>query len=511
MKREIDPAVFFTAFVILLAASLPIFFWPTQAGPKIIATYDWIAENLGLLYQFSVIGAAVFLSWIAFGKHGKIRLGGDSEAPEFSTFSWMSMLFCGGVGAGLIYWATIEWGYYLDKPPFGVAAGTEEGRLLATSYGLFHWGPFAWIIYALPTVAISYQFYVRKAPNLRLSTACHGLIKQPVPAAIFARVLDGLFMLSLLAGAGTSIGLAVPMISASLCDTFGIVRNLSIDIGVVLCSVSLIAISAFLGLSKGMSKLANFNVWMVFIFLLFILITGPTQFILRVGLESIGYMLSNIVRMVTYTDAIKRTGFVESWTIFYWAWWIAYGPFVGIFVTRISKGRTLKELILSMAVFGSLGAWIFYVILGNYSYWLDLNGILSVRTLIKTSGSGQAVSAVMGTLPAGQVMRFIFAVISIIFIAGTYNSKAYALAASSTKDLSVGDDPSRWNRVFWALVLGMLPIALMSIDGGIKIAMSAVLIASLPLLFISFLMSINMVKSLKTHGEIDTHPELRDN
>jgi BCCT family betaine/carnitine transporter len=208
-------------------------------------------------------------------------------------------------------------------------------------------------------------------------------------------------------------------------------------------------------------------------------------------------MLSNTLRMLTYTDPVHRTGFVEGWTIFYWAWWIAFGPFVGLFVTRISRGRTLRELILGMAIFGSLGAWVFYIVLGNYALWLDMHGVVKIREILHSQDNAQAISAVMGSLPFGQLARGVFAVIAMIFIAATYNSKAYALAASSTRDLGVGEDPSRGNRVFWALVLGLLPIALMSVNGGTKIAMSAVLVASLPLLLISVLMSVNLARSLR--------------
>ncbi|TDK60453.1 BCCT family transporter [Sapientia aquatica] len=494
-KRSIDTAIFIPAALILLAVSVPILVWPEMAGQQIAGMYDWITENLGLLYQWGVIGALLFLSWVAFGRHGSIRLGSDSQKPEFGNYAWISMLFCAGVGAGLIYWATIEWSHYIEHPPMDAVPGSEEGRLLAVSYGMFHWGPLAWAIYALPTVAISYQYYVRGASSLRLSTGCHGLISHPGRAKLLARIIDSLFVISLLAGAGTSIGLSIPMISASIADSVGATRSLTMDIAVVCTCIGLLSIAAYSGLSKGISKLASFNVGLAFVFLMFILLTGPTKFILRQGTESLGFMLQNSLRMLTYTDAVKRSGFVENWTIFYWAWWIAYGPIVGIFVTRISRGRTLRDLILGMAVFGSLGAWIFYIILGNYAYYVDMHHLVPVRQIVHDASTGQAISAVMGSLPFGNVMRGVFALIAIIFIAATYNSKAYALAACTSVELSVGEDPSRWNRVFWAVALGLLPIALILVNGGIKIAMSAVLVASLPLLFLSGMMVYNLLKT----------------
>lgn len=496
-SASIDVIVFLTAFAVISSIALPILFFPQQAGGAIVATYDWIANNLGLFYQWAVVGMVGFLGWIAFGPHGSKRFGRDDEKPEFGYFSWVSMLFCAGVGAGLIYWSAIEWAHYLDAPPFGVEPKSREARDWALAYGLFHWGPLAWMIYALPTVAIGYQYYVRGAPNLRLSAALHGLFGHGVSAQVISRLLDFLFMLSLLAGAGTSIGLAVPMISESLALGFGFTRTLLTDIAVVGACVGLLAIAAYSGLSKGISKLAEFNVLLAFAFLMFVLLVGPTLLILRLGTESIGFMLQNIMRMLTYTDGVERTGFVEDWTIFYWAWWIAFGPFVGLFVTRISRGRTLRDLIVAMAVFGSLGAWLFYIVLGNYSFWLDMTGRAAVQDIVANDSPARAIAVVIATLPFPQIMLGLFSFICIIFIAATYNSKAYALAASTMRDLLVGEDPPRWNRVFWALVLGLLPIALMSVEGGIKIAQSAVLVASMPLLIIAGLMCVNLHRSLR--------------
>ena len=473
-----------------------MFLWPKASEQNIVAMYHWIAENLGIVYQWAVIGIIVLLGWIGLGRHGSRVLGQPDEKPEFSTFSWGSMLFCGGVGAGLIYWATIEWGFYLVKPPFGVAPGTDAARDWANAYGLFHWGPLAWLIYALPTVCIGFQHYVRGAPDLRFSTAVYGLFGHGTGARTAARIIDGLFMVSVLAGAGTAIALSVPMIAAAMADALGIKRTLALDIGVVGASVTLLAMASWAGVSKGVKKLTDFNVYLAFGFLMFVLFAGPTLFILRSGTDSLGFMLQNMVRMVTYTDPVHRTGFVEDWTIFYWAWWFSYGPFMGVFVTRISRGRTLRELIFSMSAYGSLGCALFFIILGNFAAHLDLTGALPVATLLQTGDPADIISSVIGFLPMGNGARVVFSLITIIFIAAAYNAKSYGLAASTTVGLKVGQDPARWNRVFWSLFIGLLPIALLYLEGGIVVAKAAVLVASLPLLLIIGLMSVHLVRCL---------------
>ncbi|MGB3471011.1 MAG: BCCT family transporter [Erythrobacter sp.] len=497
MKQHgIDPLIFFSALLIVLIICVPILVWPTAAGVWIESLYASISQNFGLIYQWTVIGIVIFLAWVAFSRHGHIKLGEEDEEPQFSTFSWVSMLFCAGVGAGLVYWATIEWVYYADNPPFEIEANTNDSLRWATAYGLFHWGMIAWAIYALPTVAIGYAYYIEKIDFLRLSTACHHFLGPKGPNSLLARLIDSFFMLALIAGAGTSMGLAVPMISANLADAIGLDRSFGLDASVVGASVALFAFTVFVGIERGIQRLADLNVIAALLFLVFILIAGPTLFILRVGTESIGFMLQNTLTMLSYTDPIVRSGFVEDWTIFYWAWWIAFGPFVGIFVARISRGRTLRELILYMVFFGSLGAWLFYVIMGNYALFLDINGIVPVRELLNTVDPAQAISATVGSLPFGAFAQVSFALISIIFIATTYNSAAYALASSASLHLETGQDPNKWHRLFWALVLGLLPISLMLV-GGTRVAMSAVLVASVPLLVIAIMMCFNLYRSLQ--------------
>lgn len=493
---SVDWVIFGAAAAIVIFVCLPIIIWPQQAAAPITATYDLIADHFGLAYQWAVIGIVGFLAWISFTKHGSIKLGPKDSKPEFSTFSWVSMLFCAGVGAGLIYWATIEWAHYVDSPPFDAEPGSTQAIKWATSYGLFHWGIIAWTIYALPTVAIGYAYYVVGVPHLRLSSACHTFLGPKGASGIRARVLDALFMLALIGGAGTSMGLAVPMISANLADALGFDVSPVVDLCIVAICVSLFAFTVFLGLEKGIQKLADLNVLLALFFLIFVLVVGPTLFILKVGTESLGFMLSNMVVMLTWTDPIEQTGFVEDWTIFYWAWWIAFGPFVGIFVARISRGRSLRELILSMAVYGSLGAWLFYIVIGNYALFLDLEEVVPVRKIMADIDPAAAIAAVVGNLPAGPVVQVLFSVICIIFIATTYNSAAFALACAASKAVDVGLDPARWHRLFWALVLGLLPVALMSVDGGIKVILSAVLVTSLPLLVIAVLSCLNLYRSL---------------
>jgi BCCT family betaine/carnitine transporter len=215
-------------------------------------------------------------------------------------------------------------------------------------------------------------------------------------------------------------------------------------------------------------------------------------------------MVQKFVRMITWTDP-ENTGFVKSWTIFYWAWWIAFALPVGVFITRISRGRTIRQVILGMLSFGTLGCWLFYFVLGNYSLSLELQETLSVTGSLAENGMYVTVENIISTLPYGAWALSIFILVSVISVATTYDSASYTLAATATAELKVGDNPARWHRLFWALILGLLPILMMYV-GGLDIIRSGVLVVSLPLLIVGVAMAVSLVKSLRLHQERSDRP-----
>jgi BCCT family betaine/carnitine transporter len=233
-----------------------------------------------------------------------------------------------------------------------------------------------------------------------------------------------------------------------------------------------------------------------------VLLAGPTDFLLRTSMNSVGLMLQNFVRMNFWTDPFTRSGFVENWTIFYWAWWLSYSPFVGLFVTRISRGRTIREVIMGMLVFGTLGCAVFYMVLGNYSMHLELTGQVPVTDIVTKQGGNHAIVAVLEQLPLPWVVIAVFTLVSLTFAATTYDAAAQALASSLTLRLKEGEDPARWLRVFWALAIGILPATLMYV-GGIKVVQTGILVASLPILVICVVMTVAFLKDL--HSD---HPEM---
>jgi BCCT family betaine/carnitine transporter len=497
-----DWPMFALTFGVILLACVPVFGMGHRAAGAITAAYDALTQRFGVVYLWYGFGALIFQIWLATSRYGSVRLGGADARPEFRTLSWLAMMFCAGIGAGLLYWATIEWGYYIDKPPYGFAPRSPEATEWAASYGLFHWGPTGWAIQCLPTLAIAYAYYQRKVPHLRLSTGCSALLPEGVTGAR-GRALDFLYMLSIIGGAGTSLGLSTPMMSAVFADLVGLERNFTLDVTVVGACVAVYGTSAYLGIERGFKRMSDGALWLSLLFLLFVLLVGPTLFILKMATNGIGLVMQNFLRMNTWTDPVRNSGFVENWTVFYWAWWIAYGPFVGLFVTRISRGRSLRQIILGMLSFGTLGAGIFFLVLGNYAMHLDLAGLLDVTGIMAKSGEANAIAAVIASLPLSQVALTIFLLVALVLLATTYDSAAYTLASVSTRRLEAGHNPARWNRLFWACALGIVPVTLMFVEGGIKVVLSATIIVSLPLIVVGVLLAVSLVRMLRQDAAPD--------
>jgi BCCT family betaine/carnitine transporter len=494
-QSRIDWPSFGACVAIIAAVGITLLVAPDAAAEKLSTLYEFIAIEFGIFYLLASVAAIGFLVWLASSRFGRIRLGEQDSAPEFRTLSWVAMLFCAGVGAGLMYWCATEWAFYFETPPFGAEPRGPEAAEWASTYGLFHWGFTAWAFYCLPAIAIAYPFYVRKKSVLRFSLSCDELLggKEHGPAA---RFIDFLFMVALIGGAATSLGFSSPMIAACLAWLFGVETGFQLEVIVVAICVGLFVLSVWLGLQRGIKRLSDINMYLALGLLLFILLVGPTVFLLKTSLNGLGVLTQNFVRMNFWTDPFTDSGFVESWTVFYWAWWIAFAPYVGLFITRISGGRTIRQVIAGMLLFGSLGSWIFYMIIGNYSLFLQLEGTLDFVGIMNSVSGNAAIVAMLETLPVAALVIMVFAVVSIVFAATTYDSASYSLASGATLHLSAGDDPARWHRVFWAFALAVLPIALMFI-GGLKAMQSVLLVVSLPILVVGLLMSVSLVKSLR--------------
>lgn len=492
-RSKIDWPSFIATVVMILVVCIPLALAGDSGAVFLQQVYDFIANQFGIAYLLAAVATVGFLLWLAFSRFGNVRLG--DEEVEFSQMSWIAMLFCAGIGAGLMYWCVIEWTYYFDAPPFGVEAQSSAAAEWASTYGMFHWGVTAWAFYCLPAIAIAYPYYNRKLDVLRFSVSCNWFLKGKEHGPV-ARMIDFLFMIAMIAGAATGLGFSTPMIAECLTWMFGIEHTYQLEVVVMAVCVSLFVFSVWLGLQKGIKRLSDINLILAIGLLLFLLFAGPTLFLVKTSLNGLGLMTQNFVRMNFWTDPFSDSGFVESWTVFYWAWWVAFAPYVGLFITRISRGRTIRQVIKGMLIYGSLGCWVFYMIIGNYSMYLQMNDIVDVLGTIKSSGGSAAIVATLEAMPMAPAVITVFTLMSIIFAATTYDSASYTLASSATLHLSAGEDPARWHRVFWAFALAVMPVTLLFV-GGLKTIQVMLLITSTPILVVGVFMSYSLVKSLQ--------------
>ena len=450
--------------------------------------------------------------YIIFSDIGQIKLGEPDEKPEFSTASWAAMLFCGGIGASIMYWGCIEWAYYYLDPPFQLAPGSEEAIRWAATYGIFHWGPIAWSIYLVPALPIAYFFYVRKQPALKVSSALMPVIGEARSNGWTGKLVDILFIFGLLGGGATTLGLAAPLITEGIHHLFGIPRDTLVQVLVLLACTVLFGYSAYMGMEKGIKVLSNINFWGAMGLLAFILLAGPTIFMLETGLDSLGRMLSNFFVMATWAEpfggygSFKNTHFPQDWTIFYWAWWLVFAPSMGLFVARISRGRTIKQMVVGSIFFGSMGCFLFFMILGNYGLSLQLSGKLDIVGMLQTDGAYQAIFAILDQLPFSSVVIAAFTTLCLIFTATTFDSISYILA--SVVQNNVTEEPMRWNRLFWAFTLSIMPSILLFMGG---LATTAAIVGGLPLLIIAVMLMLSAVRAASldlAHQEGYESPEI---
>ncbi len=303
-------------------------------------------------------------------------------------------------------------------------------------------------------------------------------------------------MVGILGGASTSLGLSTPLIAEGFAQLTGTARSFGLDVSIVLLCSVIFAVSVYVGLDRGIRILSNLNLVLALLFVLFVWAAGDTLFIVKMGTSAIGHVVQNFVLMNFWTDPIAQTGFVEDWTIFYWAWWIAYAPFVGLFVARISRGRSIRQIVVGMLVLGTAGSWLFFIVLGNYALSLELSQQLPVLAILEEQGAPAAIVAVILSLPLGKLALGVFCVVALLYLATTFDSAAYTLASGASRGLGPGGDPSRGHRGFWALALAILPIALLGI-GGLRSLQTASLVASVPLLAVGLLLAVSLRRALR--------------
>lgn len=492
-KVRIDPFIFWASIAVIIAATVLLVVNRSTAEPYLDDMMTAITYKMDWAFQFLTIGLFILLIWLTFSRYGKIKLG--EGKPEFSTFSWGTMLFTAGMGTSIMYWSMLEPIFYFTGPPFGFEPESKEAAEWALTYGLFHWGISAWSLYAFPTVVIAYSYFIKKRPSLKMSVALSGALGKYADGWL-GKLIDILVIWSLVGGLGTSLGLGVPMVSAVVGSILGIEQTLTLDAIIVICITIVYSASAYLGLHKGIRRLSDINVFLALALAIFVFIAGPTLFILTYFTNSFGMMIQNFAMMSFYTDPIGKSGFPQGWTVFYWAWFAATAPFMGLFVARISKGRTIRQLILHMLLWGSIGGWIYFMVFGGYTMNLQLQDLLPVKDILADSGGPASIVAILKSLPLSSIVLPFFVVLAVIFLSTSMDSATYILSATATKELGEGQEPARWHRMVWGAMLATISISLLLI-GGLRVIQTSAVVVSVPIYIFYLLLVLSLLRWLK--------------
>ena len=498
---SIDLRVFLPSLIIVLIAGVYLVLAPDHAAAGASVWKTWVTVNFGWLFLLVAVATLGFCGWLALGRYGRVTLGDPGEPPEFRELSWAGMMFTAGIGIGLVTWAFVEPVYYLMTPPMGIEAGTAAAMEWGHAYAQFHWGVVPWAFYVLPTVPIAYSLYVRKTPFLRISVASEGALSTPKRRQ-WSPVIDTLVIIGIIGGAGTSIGLGVPLVAEFFGSLTGVESGMTLNLAVLAVWTLIFGTSVYRGLKAGIRRLADINIFLAVFVVVFVLLAGPTVFILSLSVNSVGLMLNNFVHMSFWLDPVEKSGFPEDWTIFYWAWWIAYAPLMGLFFGRISRGRTIRQVVFGVIGWGSLGTLSFMAVCGAYTLHLELEGLLPVTQILQDQGREAAVVAIIETLPFSTIAILVFTVLSFIFLATTLDSVAYVLASITTRNLRGDVEPARINRLCWAFALAFIAVGLL-LAGGLDTVQASSVVTALPLIPVLGILAMSLFRWLRADDSTD--------
>ncbi|WP_371381290.1 L-carnitine/gamma-butyrobetaine antiporter [Sporomusa aerivorans] len=489
-EKGIDKLLFWPPLVLVAVICSAIIMNPEGGTSAVNKVFSFLTGPMGWTYEVFVLANLGVVLYFIFGKFANKRFGGDK--PEFSTLSWLGMLFSAGTSAAIVYWSPIEFYFYLTAPPFGLEPMSPQATAMAGAYPLFHWGPSSYALYVGVGVVFGYLFFVQGKEVFRPSTACEAMLGKHA-SGYLGKAIDIFYMVGIIAGISTSVGLGTPLLSEVITKITGIPHTLGLDATILIIWTVIIGISVYGGLDKGIRQLSDFRNWLGFALLAYVLVAGPTAFMFNNFFDSLGVMFDNYFRMSLYTDPIQQSGFPQGWTIFYFAWFTAFALSTGIYLARISRGRTVREFTLGATFSGITCVYTYFMIFGNYTMDLQARGVLNLAEIVKTQGVPRAIVEIFATLPFSSVILPIILVLLFISTATVINSIAYTLAMVTTEKLKAGEEPAKWNRVFWALVLGGLSLTLIFL-GGMKPLQAAAVAGSFPTMFIMGIILYGFIK-----------------
>jgi len=450
------------------------------AGEVFNQLQSFITHRFRWLFIILMNVTVVFSLYIALSRYGDIRLGHQTEHPEYSLLSWFGMLFSAGIGIGLLYWGTAEPLYHFMSPPMGQAE-TVEAAKQAMSISFLHWGIHAWALYCVVALSLAYFHYRRGLP-LSIRSVLYPLIGQKIYGK-WGHVVDTLAVFGTMFGVVTSLGLGAMQINAGFSNVFGIPNNVPVQLCLIAIITAMATLSVMMGLDKGIKRLSDINIVLTVLLLGFMLFFGPTQFIIDSFIENIGNYVSQLIPLGFWSEAYSNTDWQANWTIFYWAWWVSWSPFVGIFVARISRGRTIREFIFGVLFIPMLLLFFWFTTFGGSAVHMELMGNYGLIEAVKAD-YGSAIFKLIEYYPLTKPLTLVIVVMIMLWFVTSSDSASLVIDM-----LTAGGDtnPPKIQRLFWALSQGVIAAVLL-VAGGLSALQAVAIIAGFPFAIVVFVM-----------------------
>ena len=494
--------MFLSAGFILL-----IVMWGIFSPASMASVFDYllamISHNFGWLYLWVVLGLVICAGILVFSRYGGLRLGGEDEEPEFKLGSWFAMLFAAGMGIGLVFWGVAEPVSHYGTPPPGITAGTPEAANAAMRYAFFHWGVHPWAVYSIVALSIAFFQYRRNGAAL-ISTVTEASPWAPVRR--LSGLFNGLAVVATAFGVAASLGMGALQINSGLNAVFGAEVGVTWQVGIIVVTAAVFMVSAVTGVTRGIRYLSNFNMVLACMLALAVFIIGPTVAIIDTLSNTLGSYLSDIVRMSLRATPFRDSSWVGNWTVFYWAWWISWSPFVGLFIARVSRGRTIREFILGTVLAPSLAAFIWFSIFGGTALYMEIWQQVPISAAVKADVA-TALFSMFSVMPYGTIMSLIATVLVLVFFITSGDSAVLVLSMMSTKG---NPNPPNKIKLIWGGLIAGIAISLL-IAGGIKAVQTATIVFALPFALVIILMVVSLWRGLREDyaAEVRRERELR--
>jgi choline/carnitine/betaine transport len=448
----------------------------------------FLTSTFGWYYLILVTIIVIFCIFLIFSPVGTIKLGKPDDKPEFSKTSWFAMLFSAGMGIGLVFWGAAEPLSHFMEPPLA-EGGTNAAQKEAMRYTFFHWGIHAWAIYAIVALALAYFNFRKGEPGLISATLKPVLGKKAMEGTL-GTIVDVLAVVATVVGVATTLGFGATQINGGLSNLFGIPNNFTVQLIIVAIVTVLFIISASTGLGKGIKILSNGNMYLAIALLILMFIAGPTILILNMFTDSLGGYIQNIVHMsfrIAPLNEEHRT-WINGWTIFYWAWWISWSPFVGIFIARVSRGRTIREFVIGVLLLPSIVSFIWFAVFGTSA--IEVQKALS--TDLSQLVTEEVLFAVFNELPWSSILSIVAITLVSTFFITSADSATFVLGMQTTNGSLI---PPTSVKVTWGIAQSIVALVLLY-SGGLQALQNTLIIAAFPFSFIIILMMLSLYRSL---------------